>query len=145
MVLTRRGVLAGTAMLAAAPARAQALAKVTISQALLIANYTPVYLAQQRGLFAQQGLEVDISTAGGIAVVVPVILSRRAQFALSGSAPAVNGTVEGGPMKCIAKICGGTALQVLARTGTRIDTLADMAGKSIATLRFPSNTNTTPK
>ncbi len=142
---TRRGVLAGAATLAAAPARAQALTKVTISQALLIANYTPVYLAQQRGLFAQQGLEVDISTAGGIAVVVPVILSRRAQFALSGSAPAVNGTIEGGPMKCIAKICGGTALQVLARPGTRIDTLADMAGKSIATLRFPSNTNTTPK
>jgi NitT/TauT family transport system substrate-binding protein len=145
MALTRRGLVAGTAAVAVATARAQPMTKVTISQALLIANYTPVYLAQQRGLFAQQGLDVDISTAGGIAVVVPVILSRRAQFALSGSAPAVNGTVEGGPMKCIAKICGGTALQVLARPGTRIDTLADMAGKTIATLRFPSNTNTTPK
>ena len=144
MTLPRRGLLAGAAALAATPATA-ATTKVTISQALLIANYTPVYLAQQRGLFAQQGLDVDISTAGGIAVVVPVVLSKRAQFALSGSAPSVNATLEGGPMKCIAKVCGGTALQVLARPGTVIGSVDDLAGKTIATLRFPSNTNTTPK
>jgi NitT/TauT family transport system substrate-binding protein len=77
--------------------------------------------------------------------VVPVILSKRAQFALSGSAPSVNATLEGGPMKCIAKIAGGTSLLVLGRPGTSIKTLDDFKGKKIATLRFPSNTNTTPK
>jgi NitT/TauT family transport system substrate-binding protein len=118
---------------------------VTISQALLIANYTPVYLALQRGLFAKHGLDVDISTAGGIAVVVPVVLSNRAQFALSGSAPSVNATLEGGPMKVIANVAGGTALQVLGRPGTKVASLDDFKGKTIATLRFPSNTNTTPK
>lgn len=148
--LDRRSVVAGGLALAgqaglARGARAQGLIKVTISQALLIANYTPLYLAQQRGIFAKHGLEVDVSTAGGIAVVVPVILSKRAQFALSGTAPSVNATLEGGPMKCIAKIAGGTALQVLGRPGTSIRSLDDFKGKSIATLRFPSNTNTTPK
>ncbi len=146
----RRDVLIGGVCLAAQPSLstpilAQAATKVTISQALLIANYTPVYLAQQRGIFTKHGLDVEISTAGGIAVVVPVILSKRAQFALSGSAPSVNATVEGGPMKCIAKIAGGTALQVLGRPGTSIKSLDDFKGKKIATLRFPSNTNTTPK
>jgi NitT/TauT family transport system substrate-binding protein len=146
----RRDVLLGGLCLAAqggltTSVFAQSAKKVTISQALLIANYTPVYLAQQRGIFGKHGLEVDISTAGGIAVVVPVILSKRAQFALSGTAPSVNATLEGGSMKCIAKIAGGTALQVLGRPGTTLKGLDDFKGKKIATLRFPSNTNTTPK
>lgn len=143
--MTRRGLVIGPAVAFAAQALAQPLTKVGISQALLIANYTPVYLAKQRGLFAKQGLDVDISTAGGIATVVPVVLSKRAQFALSGSAPSVNATLEGGAMKCIANIAGGTALLVLGKPGTKISSVADFKGKTIATLRFPSNTNTTPK
>ena len=151
MRISKRDLLKAGATVAGAtatlshPALAQARTKVTISQALLIANYTPVYLALQRGLFAKHGLDVDISTAGGIAVVVPVVLSKRAQFALSGSAPSVNATLEGGAMKCIATVAGGTALQVLGRPGTKVTSLDDFKGKTIATLRFPSNTNTTPK
>ena len=87
MRVRRRDFLIGGVCLAAQAGRPTTLlaqaAKVTLSQALLIANYTPVYLAQQRGIFTKHGLDVDISTAGGIAVVVPVILSKRAQFALS--------------------------------------------------------------
>jgi NitT/TauT family transport system substrate-binding protein len=142
---TRRSLLAGAASTLVAPSFAQSMTPIEISQALLIANYTPVYLAQQRGLFAKQGLEVSISTAGGIATVVPILLSKRAQFALSGTAPAVNATLSGGVTKCIANIAGGTSLLVLARPGTSIRSLDDFKGKSIATLRSPSNTNTTPK
>lgn len=143
--LSRRSLLAGAAASFAAPAFSQSLTPVEISQAILIANYTPVYLAQQRGLFAEQGLNVSISTAGGIATVVPIILSKRAQFALSGTAPAVNATLGGGATKCIANIAGGSSLLVLARPGTSIRSLEDFKGKTIATLRFPSNTNATPK
>lgn len=147
----RRDILAGgLAALAAAPLAAPALAqgartKVTVSQALLIANFTPFYVAQQRGLFAKHGLDVELSTAGGIAVVVPIVLSKRAQFAMSGSPPAVNATLEGGPMKVIAKVTGASALLVVGKPGTTIKSLDDFKGKSIATLRFPSNTNTVPK
>ena len=143
--MTRREVIVAGAAVVASPASAQASVPVEISQALLIANYTPVYLAQQRGLFAKQGLDVAISTAGGIATVLPIILSKRAQFALSGSAPSVNGTLNGAPLKCIACIAGGTSLLVLGRPGAKVTSLADFKGKTIATLRFPSNTNTTPK
>jgi NitT/TauT family transport system substrate-binding protein len=143
--ISRRSVLAGAAATFVTPAISQTLTPVEISQAILIANYTPVYLAQQRGLFAKQGLDVSISTAGGIATVVPIILSKRAQFALSGTAPAVNATLGGGPTKCIANIAGGSSLLVLAKPGTSIRSLEDFKGKTIATLRFPSNTNATPK
>ena len=143
--MTRREAIAAGMAMIAVPASAQAPLSVEISQALLIANYTPVYLARQRGLFAKQGLDVSISTAGGIATVLPIILSRRAQFALSGSAPSVNGTLNGAPLKCIACVAGGTSLLVLGRPGARVTSLGDFKGKTIATLRFPSNTNTTPK
>ena len=143
--MSRRNVVAGAALALARPAVAQTPVKVGISQALLIANYTPVYLAQQRGLFAKHGLEVSISTAGGIATVVPIILSKRAQFALSGTAPSVNAALNGAAVKCIANIAGGSSLLVLGRPGTKISSFDDFKGKTIATLRFPSNTNTTPK
>jgi NitT/TauT family transport system substrate-binding protein len=143
--MSRRSLLAGAAAAFVTPTFSQTLTPVEISQAILIANYTPVYLAQQRGLFAKQGLNVSISTAGGIATVVPIILSKRAQFALSGTAPAVNATLGGGATKCIANIAGGSSLLVLARPGTSIRSLEDFKGKTIATLRFPSNTNATPK
>jgi NitT/TauT family transport system substrate-binding protein len=125
--------------------RAQARPSIVITQAVRIANYTPVYVALREGLFSKHGLDVQIKTAGGIAVVVPVLLSGQAQFAVSGTAPALNSTVEGGRMKCIAKVCGGTALVAVAKSGLKLNSLDDFKGKTIATLKFPSNTLATPQ
>ncbi|MBX9592120.1 MAG: ABC transporter substrate-binding protein [Hyphomonadaceae bacterium] len=146
--LTRRSVLAGAGALALsqfpAPAIAQARTKVVISEAIRIALYTPVYAAIRKGLFAKHGLDVDLTTAGGIALPVPVLLSQRAQFACTGTGMSVNATVEGGKMMCIAKIAGGISLFAIAKPDLKISSLADLKGKTIATLRFPSNTISTP-
>ncbi|MEI4479920.1 ABC transporter substrate-binding protein, partial [Klebsiella pneumoniae] len=69
---------------------------------------------------------------------------NRAQFALTGTGMSVNSTLEGGKMKCIAKVAGGISLFAIAKPGLKINSLADLKGKTIATLRFPSNTISTP-
>lgn len=146
--LTRRSVLAGAGALALspfpAPAIAQARTKVIISEAIRIALYTPVYAAIRKGLFTKHGLDVELTTAGGIALPVPVLLSQRAQFACTGTGMSVNATIEGGKMKCIAKIAGAISLFAIAKPELKISSLADLKGKTIATLRFPSNTISTP-
>jgi len=117
---------------------------VVLSEAIHIALYTPVYTAMRKGLFAKHGLDVELSTAGGIALPVPVLLSGRAQFACTGTGMSVNATLEGGKMKCIAKVAGGISLFAIAKPGLKITSLEDFKGKTIATLRFPSNTISTP-
>jgi NitT/TauT family transport system substrate-binding protein len=126
------------------PGIAQSRTKVTVSEAIHIALYTPLYVAMRRDLFTKQGLEVELSTAGGIAVPVSVLLANRAQFALTGTGMSVNSTLEGGKMRCIAKVAGGISLFAIAKPGLKINSLADLKGKTIATLRFPSNTISTP-
>ena len=126
------------------PSIAQSRTKVIVSEAIHIALYTPLYTAMRKDLFAKQGLEVELSTAGGIAVPVSVLLANRAQFALTGTGMSVNSTLEGGKMKVIAKVAGGVSLFAIAKPGLKINSLADLKGKTIATLRFPSNTISTP-
>jgi NitT/TauT family transport system substrate-binding protein len=140
------GGLGGAATLAALPraVRAQGRTKVVLSEAIHIALYTPVYTAIRKGLFAKHGLDVELSTAGGIALPVPVLLSGKGQFACTGTGMSVNATLEGGKMKCVAKIAGGVSLFAIAKPGVKIASLNDFKGKTIATLRFPSNTITTP-
>lgn len=47
-------------------------------------------------------------------------------------------------MKCVAKVAGGISLFAIAKPGLKIKSLEDFKGKTIATLRFPSNTISTP-
>jgi NitT/TauT family transport system substrate-binding protein len=146
VTLTRRRVMAGAAAAIGAPhvARAQAGTPVTVSAALRIANYIPAWVAQKKGIFAKHGLNVEINTASSIAEPVGILNANRAQVAMTGSGMAVNSTVEGAPMKVIAKLAGAIGLWAIAKPGTTIRSLDDFKGKTVATLRFPSNTVSSP-
>ena len=147
--LRRRTFIAGMATaagfgMAGFPRLGFAAQSVTISEAIHLGFYIPVYTAIHKGLFEKHGLTPSLSTAGGIAQPVPAILSKQAQFAVTGTGMSVNATVEGAQMVNIAKIAGQISVWVVAKPGTKFDTLEDFKGKTIATLKYPSNTYTTP-
>lgn len=124
--------------------RAQQLTPISVSVALRIANYLPVWIAEQKGIFAKHGLKADISAAASIAEPVAILNAERAQFAITGTGMAVNSTVEGAKMKVIAKLAGAIGLWAIGKPGTKVSSLNDLKGKSIASLRFPSNTVSSP-
>lgn len=125
-------------------ANSQTAIPVTIAHALKLANYGPVFVAQRQGLFEKQGLNVSIEVAGSIAEPVAIALSGRAQIATTGTGMSVNSTLEGGRMKCVAKMCGALGLWVITRPETAFKSLDDFKGKKVASFRFPSNTVTSP-
>ena len=125
------------------PARAAGTA-VTISEALRLGMYASLYVAADKGLFAKHGLEAEVSTAGGIALPTPILLSGRAQFGVTSPGMSVNATREGGKIKNIAKIVGGVSMWAMARPDSTIRTIEDLKGKTIATLKFPSSTIQVP-
>jgi NitT/TauT family transport system substrate-binding protein len=118
--------------------------KGTISEAIHLGFYIPIYVAKDKGLFAKHGIDMAIKSAGGIAQPVPALLSGDAQFAVTGTGMSVNSTVEGGRMVNVAKIVGHISVWVVGKPGTEVNSIADLKGKTIATLKYPSNTITTP-
>ena len=147
--LRRRTFIAGMATaagfgMAGFPRGAVAAQPVTISEAIHLGFYIPVYTAIHKGLFEKHGLKPTLSTAGGIAQPVPAIISKQAQFAVTGTGMSVNATVEGAQMVNIAKIAGQISVWVVAKPGLKFESFDDFKGKTIATLKYPSNTYTTP-
>lgn len=138
------GIVAFSALGGSGLARAQPTTPVMISEAIKLGMYISAYTAKRKGLFAKHGLDATIVPAGGIALPVPVLLSGRGQFSITGSGMAVNSTMEGGRMKVIAKIVGGVAMWAVGRPGSKVTSLDQFKGKTLATLRFPSSTIQTP-
>ena len=125
-------------------ARAQSAVPVTLTTGLKLANYGPIYVAQRAGLFERQGLRLTADVGGSVNEPVAIALSGRGQFAATGTGMAMNSTAEGGRMKVVAKMTGALGMWVIAKPCTNFRTLADFRGKKVASLRFPSNTVTSP-
>lgn len=152
LALNRRSIVLGATAVGAAAAIgklgdaawAQGLKPLHISEAIHLGMYVSVYAAKYGGFFQKHGLDVSVSSAGGIALAVPVVLSGRAALAVTGAGMSVNANNEGAKLVNIAKIVGGIAMWAVAKPGTTVKSLNDFRGKTIATLRFPSSTIQTP-
>lgn len=138
------GIFAFSALSGTGVVRAQSGTPVMISEAIKLGMYISAYTAKRKGLFAKHGLDATIVPAGGIALPVPILLSGRGQFSITGPGMAVNSTNEGGKMKVIAKIVGGVAMWAVGRPGSKVTSLDQFKNKTLATLRFPSSTIQTP-
>ncbi|MDB5654923.1 MAG: putative ABC-type nitrate/sulfonate/bicarbonate transport [Tardiphaga sp.] len=149
---SRRTVLlgAGSAAIAMAldslgnRASSQTLKSYKLSEAAHLGMYVSVYAAKHGGFFKKHGLDIAVSSAGGIALALPVVLSGNATFAVTGAGMSVNVANEGAKVSNIAKVVGGVAMWAVAKPGTVMKGVEDFKGKTIATLRFPSSTMQTP-
>jgi NitT/TauT family transport system substrate-binding protein len=119
------------------PAAAQNLKSLKLTEAIHLGMYVSVYAAKHGGFFRKHGLDIAVSSAGGIALAVPVVLSGNATFAVTGAGMSVNAVNEGAKVVNIAKVVGGVAMWAVAKPGTAINSVNDFRGKTIATLRFP--------
>jgi NitT/TauT family transport system substrate-binding protein len=148
-VINRRDLIKYSVFSAAAPLalRTPAFAagtKFAVAEALRLGMYNSLYVAADKGLFAKHGLDVDLTTAGGIALPVPILLSGRGQIGVTSPGMSVNAVREGGKIKNIAKIVGGVSMWGIARPDSTVKTIDDLRGKTIATLKFPSSTIQVP-
>ncbi|HWV51029.1 ABC transporter substrate-binding protein [Pseudorhodoplanes sp.] len=64
--------------------------KVSVAQASLSFNFIPMYVAQGRGFFKDEGLDLAVSMAGGGPAAVSALLSGGADLALFSTSDAVN-------------------------------------------------------
>ncbi len=117
----------------------QTLQKVTVSQAYSVFLYAPLYVAEDQGFFKQQGLDVDIITAGGDDKAFASLLSGDAQFAIGDPTfTAVSGE-KGQPGTVIASVLSGVPFWGVAKTSVpAITSPAGLKGYNVAAYPAPS-------
>lgn len=70
-------------LLAALPAKAKDLTTIVLVQSSLSFNFVPLYIAQTRGYFADEGLKVEVVLAGGGPKAMTALLGGGGQFSAS--------------------------------------------------------------
>ena len=125
----------------------QALKKITIAQTAEVFLYAPLYIAQEKGFFKDQGLDVTITTANGDEKAFAALLSGDAQFAVGDPTFVAISGEKGQPGKVIAAVLQGVPFWGVAKKAS-IGTIANpsgLKGYSVATFPSPSTAYTLQK
>ncbi len=101
--------------------------KVKLSYVLTSVEYADVFMAIDKGYFAEEGIEPQLEQAGG-GVAVPALIAGDLDFTGSG-AVAISAILKGAKLKVLFVVDAHPAMQVWAQPA--ITNMADLKGKAI--------------
>ncbi len=110
--------------------------------------YLPFYLAQEKGFFKEQGLEINIKYSGNDDQVFATVMTGEALFGIGDPVFTAISREKGGKGKVVASIVNGVALWGIAKKDTKISEITDgkqLEGLRIGTFPKPSTTYTLVK
>jgi NitT/TauT family transport system substrate-binding protein len=116
------------------------LERVTVAQAFEVFIYAPLYVAQEKGFFKDEGLEINIVTAGGDEKAFAALLSKDAQFAIGDPTFVAVAGERGQPGKVVASLLSGVPFWGVAHKSS-VPEIADpkqLGGYTVATFPAPS-------
>lgn len=114
--------------------------KVTVSQAFDVFLYAPLYIAKEKGFFTEEGLDVNIVTAGGDEKAFASLISGDAQFAVGDPTFVAIAGEKGQPGIVVGALLNGVPFWGVAdkKEITAIDNPAQLGTRSVATFPAPS-------
>ncbi|MDW5594042.1 ABC transporter substrate-binding protein [Conexibacter stalactiti] len=100
-------------------------------------DIAPLYVGIRQGFFREQDLEIEPQPASAGAAIVPAVVSGQYQFGYGSIIPLLTATARGLPLQAVA--AGNQEAQderdafiaVLAKKGSDIRTLTDLAGRKV--------------
>jgi NitT/TauT family transport system substrate-binding protein len=123
--------IVGLMLFAAGAARGNELVRVGKAQDIAW-TFIPLDVGVAEGLFAKQGLDVEISSLGGDAKVQQALAARGIEFGL-GSGPGMAFAAKGAPAIAVAAFAGPPRnISTIVLADSPIKTVADLKGKLIA-------------
>ncbi len=91
-----------------------------------------VYIAQEKGYFREEGLEVTLHNYISGHLGLNAMLAGKEDMATAGESPIARAALEGKPISVVATICEiDQAILVIARKDRGISSLSDLKGKKI--------------
>ncbi len=106
--------------------------------------YLPVYIAQHKGFFEQEGIEAELVDGGGDDLTWKHVRSRRADFGIADPVIMLDdlGDVEGDAGVAIATVVGRAAFWgVSHKNVARVTAPNDLKGKTLSVLNSPSTSH----
>ncbi|MGH3373716.1 MAG: ABC transporter substrate-binding protein [Actinoallomurus sp.] len=103
-----------------------------------IVDVAPIYLGNQQGFFAEQGLKLQLETAQGGAAIVPAVVSGQVDFGFSNFTSLIIARSKGLPFKVVAPGAASTGVKgkdfggVVVKAGSPIRSAKDLGGKRVA-------------
>ena len=119
--------------LAAAGAAAQTTAPVRIGWVYAMAN-APVLIADRQGLFAEEGVDVELTSFTSGPLIRKGLLEETLDMAYIGVPPIVHWVAKGANLSILAKVNYGQASLVVRRK-SGIGAVPDLRGKRLAGVR----------
>lgn len=144
MTLTRRLCLAMALTLTTSFSGAGVFAAEKVTYLLPAPTFLPAFgpwmLAQARGYYAEEGLEVEFQTAkGGVDVAKQVGAGNAVVGGGIGDTPIIV-RANGIPVKAVAVLGGRALTQIVALEDSDIKSPADLKGKTVTTMSYQDTT-----
>ncbi|MGG8409480.1 NrtA/SsuA/CpmA family ABC transporter substrate-binding protein [Streptomyces sp. 12297] len=98
----------------------------------------PVHVAQERGLWSAQGLDVTVTTQPTGRDALNAVLGGQAQLGVVGDLPAVTAALGGRELRIVADLSRFSDWRLLTRTDRRITGFAALRGRKVG---VPQGTN----
>jgi putative hydroxymethylpyrimidine transport system substrate-binding protein len=144
--ISRRKLLASSALSAVAAtaalprfARAQDVRKVTLALDWYPnANHAGLFLAQERGYFADAGLEVELYTPSDPTVVLQTVGAGRDDYGISYQTDVLLARAEAVPVVSVAALVQHPLMGVMSLQESGIERPADLMGKTVGYPGIPS-------
>ncbi|MES2189702.1 MAG: ABC transporter substrate-binding protein [Pseudomonadota bacterium] len=135
-------ILASTALLGAAGVQAQTLQKITylLPAPGTLPAFGPWMLAQAKGYYAAEGLEVEfVSGRGGVDVAKQVGAGNAVIGGAIGDTPII-ARAQGIPVKAVAVLGSGSLTQLVSHKDERIESPRELKGKTVTVISYTDTT-----
>lgn len=120
---------AGTAAEAGGDGALTELSIAAVSTSCL--QFFPLYVAQNEGLFEENGLDVQVERMNGSAAVLQAMLAGQTDIGTPGPVPTILTQAEGEDIRYIANLWPGGAFVLVTPDETGIADASELAGKTI--------------
>lgn len=135
-------ILASTALFGSVAAQAQNLQKITylLPAPGTLPAFGPWMLAQAKGYYAAEGLEVEfVSGRGGVDVAKQVGAGNAVIGGAIGDTPII-ARAQGIPVKAVAVLGSGSLTQLVSHKDERIESPRELKGKTVTVISYTDTT-----
>ncbi|MGH3757539.1 ABC transporter substrate-binding protein [Actinophytocola sp.] len=97
----------------AEPAAGDGPVRLVVAQGSTNFTYSSIYVAQGKGFFADEGLEIDLQTIGGAPTILNGVFGGNIDIGLPGTSGAVTAAGQGRPVKIIGNLSVGASTSIV--------------------------------